>query len=84
MVACDVMAVMLVDVNKRFLISFFCYTLQRGRHVFVFTWLLRMIATQELVYEIVLDTNYTLEPRLRMFFHVLYYVICQSMVSTDY
>jgi hypothetical protein len=36
--ACDVTAAMLVDVNKIFLISLFCYVNQHGRHVFVFTF----------------------------------------------
>jgi hypothetical protein len=32
----DVIAAMLEDINKRFLISFFCLWCQHGRHVFVF------------------------------------------------
>jgi hypothetical protein len=36
--ACDVIAAMLVVVNKIFLISFFCLWYQHGRHVFVFTF----------------------------------------------
>jgi hypothetical protein len=34
--ACDVIAAMLEDDNKRFVIIFFCLWYQHGRHVFVF------------------------------------------------
>jgi hypothetical protein len=46
--ACDVIAAMLEDGNKRFVISFFCLWYQHGRHVFVFgfSWEL-IIANQE-------------------------------------
>jgi hypothetical protein len=48
-VACDVIAAMLEDVNKRFLVSFFCYIFQHGRHVFVFWYSLRNYSNTRIV-----------------------------------